>query len=78
MSWRMRDDTIVRPLRGGRGTPATLEPWVNTDTAAAHLGKPPSWLRDNVIKLGIPHRKLGNQYRYRLSEIDAWIEEACL
>lgn len=52
------------------------EPWVDTATVAVHLGKPQSWIRDNVNGLGccIPHRKLGKQHRFRLSEIDAWME----
>ncbi len=50
------------------------EPWVTTDVAATHLGKPPSWLHNNADRLNIPRRRLGNQYRYRLSQLDAWLE----
>ncbi|RCG30605.1 DNA-binding protein [Sphaerisporangium album] len=52
------------------------ERWVGTKEVALHLGKPASWIYDNVIKLRIPHRKVGNQYRYRLSEIDRWMDES--
>lgn len=50
-----------------------LEPWVGTQVVADHLGKPESWVYANVQRLGIPHRRLGKQFRYRLSEVDAWM-----
>ncbi|MCP2335787.1 helix-turn-helix domain-containing protein [Actinomadura rupiterrae] len=51
----------------------TVEPWVGTRDVARHLGKPVSWVHDNAERLGIPRVKLSNQYRYRLSEVDAWV-----
>ena len=49
------------------------EPWLCTDQAAAHIGKPPKWLRANARKLKIPRSRLGSQYRYRRSELNQWL-----
>lgn len=50
------------------------EPFVTADVAANHLGKPVSWLYNNAERSGIPRYRIGNQWRYRLSEVDAWME----
>jgi hypothetical protein len=49
------------------------EPWVTTDEVAAHLHKPVSWIHQNSERVGLPRRRLGNQFRWRLSEVDAWL-----
>ena len=51
------------------------EPWVDSKSASQHLGANIDWLVSNVKKLQIPHAKLGRQYRFRLSEIDEWINQ---
>jgi predicted DNA-binding transcriptional regulator AlpA len=50
------------------------EPYVGTTDTAAFLGKPKSWLFNNAELLGVPRYRIGNQWRYRLSEIAAWME----
>jgi excisionase family DNA binding protein len=50
------------------------EPWITTAEVSAYLGKPESWIHNNAERVGLPRRRLGNQYRYRLSEIDAWLD----
>jgi len=40
---------------------------------AEHIGKPMSWLHQNADRLGIPRTRLGNHYRYRLSDVDKWL-----
>lgn len=52
----------------------TNERWLTTREVADHLRKPLSWLHQNAERLGLPRHRLGNQYRYRLSEVDAWLE----
>lgn len=49
------------------------EPWVSTEAVAQHLGKPVSWIHQAGERLNIPRRRLGNHYRYKLSEIDSWV-----
>ncbi len=51
------------------------EAWVSTEEIARHLGKPVSWLHQSAERLAIPRKRLGNQFRYRVSEVDAWLSE---
>ena len=53
---------------------STSERFVTTDEAAEYLHKPTSWLHNNAGRLRIPRYKVGNQWRYRLSEIAEWVE----
>ena len=50
------------------------ESFVGTEDVAAFLGKPPSWLYNRAERLGIPRYRVGNQYRYRLTEVAQWVE----
>jgi excisionase family DNA binding protein len=50
-----------------------VEPWATTEEVASHLGKPVSWIHQNAERVGLPRRRLGNQFRYRLSQVDAWL-----
>ena len=56
----------------------TVEPFVGTEEVAAFLGKPPSWIYNRAERLGIPRYRVGLQYRYRLSEVAAWVEQGRL
>ena len=42
------------------------------DELAAYLKKPKSWVYDNAHE--IPHIRVGREYRFRLSEVLAWLE----
>ena len=50
------------------------ERWATTEEVAEYLSKPTNWLHNNAERLGIPRRRLGRQYRYRLSEVEAWLD----
>jgi excisionase family DNA binding protein len=50
------------------------EQLMTTEDLAEYLRKPRSWVHDNQARLDIPRFKVGNQYRYRLSEVAAWVE----
>lgn len=52
----------------------TTEPLASTEEVAKYLSKPASWLHNNAATLGIPRYKIGNHYRYRISEVAAWLE----
>lgn len=52
---------------------ATNEPWVTTDEVAAHLHKPVGWVHQSADRVGLPRRRLGNQFRYKISEVDLWL-----
>lgn len=56
-------------------TPTQPEPYCDTQAVARFLGTPTSWVYDNAERLGIPRHKLGPaRWRYRLSEVAAWLE----
>lgn len=55
-------------------TTTHTEPLVTTEDVAEYLKKPRSWVHDNAGRHGIPRFKVGNQYRYRLSEVADWVE----
>lgn len=44
------------------------------DELAAYLKKPKSWVYDNAHE--IPHMRVGREYRFRLSEVNAWLESS--
>jgi excisionase family DNA binding protein len=46
---------------------------LTSEQVADKLGKPVSWVYNNLRLEGIPFIKLGNQYRFVEEEIDAWI-----
>jgi len=50
------------------------EGWVSTETAAAWLDKSPAWLSRNASRYGIPCRRLGRQLRFKLSQVEAWLD----
>lgn len=53
---------------------AQTESFVTTEQVADFLGKPQTWIHNNAARAGIPRYKVGNQYRYRLSEVSAWVK----
>lgn len=48
---------------------------VSHKEAAEYLTKPESWLYHEGERQGIPRYKIGNQWRYRLTELDEWIDQ---
>lgn len=52
----------------------TAEPWVSVEDVATHLGV----AKDSVYRWnetrGLPAHKLGRLRKFRLSEIDGWVE----
>lgn len=51
------------------------EPFVGIREAASFLGKPSSWLYNRAERLGIPRYRVGQQLRFRLSELAEWVTE---
>ena len=50
------------------------EKWVGIDETADHLGVNPATVRDWIEKeKGIPAQKIGNQWKFKYSELDAWV-----
>jgi len=49
------------------------EGWINLTDAATHLRVSKSFLYQKGQSLGIPRVKLGSKYRYKKSDLDAWL-----
>ena len=47
------------------------ERWITIEEAAEHLSVSKSYLYKN--DLGIPRTRIGNQLRYRISDLDTWL-----
>jgi excisionase family DNA binding protein len=52
---------------------ATLSNLLTAEQVAKKLGKPTSWVYNNLRREGIPFIKLGQQYRFAEEELDTWI-----
>ncbi len=50
------------------------ERWVGADDVAAHLGVGKDSIYRWVESRGLPARKVGRLLRFKLSEVDAWVE----
>jgi len=53
---------------------ASSEQWVRLPDVAAHLSVSHSWV-NKAVQFGLlPVHRVGRSLRFRLSEVDAWIE----
>lgn len=48
--------------------------WMTLKEAAAHLNVSTSYLYQKGDTVGVPRYRIGNKFRYKLSEIDAWVQ----
>lgn len=50
------------------------EKWINIDEAADYFGVKPATVRDWIRKRkDIPAHKIGKQWKFKYSELDAWV-----
>jgi excisionase family DNA binding protein len=49
-----------------------IEPLMTVKDLIHYLGKPKWWIYEHNSE--IPHMMVGKEYRYRRSEVDAWLE----
>lgn len=51
------------------------EKWIGIDDAAEYLGIKPVTIRDWIRKgKDIPAHKIGKQWKFKFSELDAWVK----
>lgn len=53
---------------------AEIERWLNLEEISKHVGCSKDTIRTWIKKETIPFHKVGRQYKFRLSEVNAWIE----
>lgn len=51
-----------------------IERWVGLEEIATHLDISKDTIRAWIKKETIPYHKVGRQYKFRISEVDAWVE----
>jgi len=51
------------------------EQWVGVDKVAAHLGVTKDSVYRWVESKGLPARRVGRLLRFKLSEVDAWVDQ---
>ncbi len=51
-----------------------VERWMSLEEISKHLGVSKDTIRSWIKKETIPFHKIGRQYKFRLSEVDAWVE----
>ena len=49
------------------------ERWVTLKEAAAHLNVSRSWLYQQSQEAGVPRARIGTEYSYKSSDLDAWM-----
>ena len=50
------------------------ERWLSLEEIANHIGCSKDTIRNWIKKDTIPYHKVGRMYKFRLSEVDDWIE----
>ena len=50
------------------------ERWLSLEEIAKHVGCSKDTIRAWIKKNTIPFHKVGRQYKFRISEVDSWIE----
>ena len=50
------------------------EKWSSLEEIAEHLGVSKDTIRNWIKKTDIPARKIGRLWKFKLSEVDAWVK----
>ena len=59
----------------GIASEATTTDILNLDEAAAILRVHPETLRRNAVEWGVPHRRLGSEWRFSRCQLMEWFED---
>lgn len=50
------------------------EPWASLEETSNYLGVNKDTIRNWIKKTDIPAHKIGRQWKFKLSEVDAWVK----
>ena len=53
----------------------STEPWVSVDDVVKHLGVARDSVYRWIERKGLPAHKVGRIWKFKLSEVDAWVRE---
>ncbi len=63
------------PLEGDNMIEVSSEKWISLEDAAEYLCVKPVTIRDWIKKgKGIPARKIGRKWAFKISELDEWVK----
>ena len=66
---------LLKDLLGVFMEESNNDKWISIDDAADYLGVKSGTVRDWIRKnKGIPAHKIGKQWKFKCSELDAWVE----
>lgn len=66
---------LVERSGGAKMDSLSVEKWINIDEAADYFGVKPGTIREWIKKgNGIPAHKIGKQWKFKCSELDAWVK----
>ena len=51
------------------------EPWVSLDEIAQHMGVSRDTIYRAIDNRGLPAHKIGRLWKFKVSEVDAWVRE---
>lgn len=51
-----------------------VERWLSLEEISNHLGVSKDTIRSWIKKDTIPYHRVGRLYKFRISEVDAWVE----
>jgi len=54
--------------------PNEPEKWSSLEEIAEHLGVSKDTIRNWIKKDVIPYRRIGKQYKFKISKVDAWVD----
>lgn len=68
-------DCFKSSVGGAEMADVANDNWINIDEAAEYLGVKPGTIRDWIRKdKGVPAHKVGKLWKFKRSELDAWIQ----
>jgi excisionase family DNA binding protein len=50
------------------------EKWVSLENVAVHTGLSKDTIRNYIKRKVIPFHRIGKQYKFKISEVDSWVE----
>ena len=60
---------------GCSGAHIMSEPWVSGDEIARHLGVAKDTVYRWIETRGLPAHRMGRLWKFKVSEVDAWVEQ---